>query len=251
MANDIKLKYPYPYENNAKYANNIALHQTILPNGYRERLYAFAPTGLCANLIARNYYTMLQIGKWLFCHGSPTLHVSKKYSIDLINNITALYLLGIDTKTMKIEKHFNTIMRPNHNIIAGHEIENSILWSRTFGESISTDTHTDRQTQTQTYRQTHIDTEANYTEKDLSKLLTQIMSVYNTTNNNKTTDLIATHIAIGHTPQFDQGINAICNNRVWRCDVGMSKAFKNNDADVKNGHIQVLEIINGIPSILS
>jgi len=50
-------------------------------------------------------------------------------------------------------------------------------------------------------------------------------------------------IIIGHTIQ-PNGINSICNNKVWRIDVGMSKAFNNHGAQ-----IQVLEILdNGLPS---
>ena len=46
-------------------------------------------------------------------------------------------------------------------------------------------------------------------------------------------------IVLGHTPQ-EQGINSICNGRIWRTDVAMSNAY---GADSHN-NIQVLEIIN-------
>jgi hypothetical protein len=83
-------------------------------------------------------------------------------------------------------------------------------------------------------------------EKKLCKLLDKILISYNKNNNNTTDKNIATHIALGHTPQFNDGIgmNAICNNRVWRCDVGMSKAFGDNTND-NNRKPQVLEILNG------
>ena len=90
----------------------------------------------------------------------------------------------------------------------------------------------------------------------------------------------ATHIAIGHTPQFTKGINSICNNTVWRCDIGMSKAFltHNNTRtkslnnthththttslnnvslssslsnSFKHGDIQILHIKNGVPHIIN
>jgi hypothetical protein len=210
-----------------------------LPIGYRERLYAFSPTGLCSNLMAKNYYTMLQIGNWLFCHGSPTLHISKNYTIDLVNNVVALYLLGIDSIDDDLETHFNEIMQPHT------ENESSILWDRTFGETIN----------------------KNNTEENLKIHLDEILNEYNNKNHNRNNNIKATHVAIGHTPQFKHGINSICNQRVWRCDVGMSKAFQsktsksnsfngesnesNEDNAFERGNVQVLEILNGIPTILS
>jgi hypothetical protein len=59
---------------------------------------------------------------------------------------------------------------------------------------------------------------------------------------------------IAHTPQFTNGINNICNGRVWCIDVGMSRAFEENPSQLnnlqinkidKNRAISVLEISNG------
>ena len=30
---------------------------------------------------------------------------------------------------------------------------------------------------------------------------------------------------VGHTPQIDKGINSTCGDKVWRVDIGASKAF--------------------------
>jgi hypothetical protein len=248
-------KSKYPYQSKTLKRSRLTLYNsnthTRLPVGYKERLYAFSPSGLCANLMAMNYYTMLQIGNWLFCHGSPTIATCSKYSIDLINNITSLYLLGIDNSDEQLEKHFDAIMHPHpqqHSNIINKSInktldiledDNSLLWSRTFGENINSKTK----------------------EINLSRLLNKILHLYNNKNGNITPDIKATHIAIGHTPQFNNGINTICNERVWRCDIGMSKAFhssnKNNSENIHNnkkferGNIQVLEILNGAPNILT
>ena len=75
-----------------------------------------------------------------------------------------------------------------------------------------------------------------------TKQIDNVLNEYNTKNSvmNK-----ATHIAIGHTTQYsaNKGINSICNDRVWRCDVGMSRAFGNRTTDSYRNP-QVLEILN-------
>lgn len=241
-------KSKFPYHSKTLKRGRLTLYNTKhhrrqlqLPIGYRERLYAFAPTGLCANLMAMNYYTMLQIGNWLFCHGSPTIATASKYSIDLLNNITSLYLLGVDSEDGQLEKNFDNIMHPHGDI--NNNDETSILWARTFGENI----------------------ESPIQEKHLSRMLNRILHLYNNKNGNTNPETKATHIAIGHTPQFQKGINAICDKRVWRCDVGMSKAFYSSsrnkednsppkqevlECGFERGDIQVLEILNGQPKIL-
>lgn len=188
---------------------------TKVPEGFRERLYAFSPTGLCANLIGANSFVVLQIGNWLFCHGSPVLNTIKKYNTDLINTIVSMYLLGIDNDDKYIEKHYNTIAKSKHS--------ESILWNRDFGEL-----------------------EMNHNkDKELTEKLDTILNEYNKKNNHDNTTNQVTHIAIGHTTQYssNKGINSICNDRVWRCDVGMSRAFghRTNEPYRKP---QVLEILN-------
>ena len=51
---------------------------------------------------------------------------------------------------------------------------------------------------------------------------------------------------LGHSPQYmwNRGINSSFNNRLWRVDVGMSRAFGPLNKDRKYRKIQVLEIIN-------
>ena len=199
--------------------------------GFRERLFAFAPTGLCANMMALNNYTMLQIGNWLFCHGSPTLTTLNTYTIELINSVVSMYLLGMDSHKKVIENHYDMITDSKND---------SILWNRDFGESSG-------ETSGESSESSQSSATTKHKEKKLCKLLDKILISYNQNNNNTNNKNIATHIALGHTPQFNDGIgmNAICNNRVWRCDVGMSKAFGDNTND-NNRKPQVLEILNGI-----
>jgi hypothetical protein len=238
-----QLYYPnskYPYHSRTLKNTYKTRKSKGLPDGYRERLYAFSPTGLCSNFMAQNYYTLLQIGNWLFCHGSPTLSTFESYEIDLINTITSMYLLGLDSpqgsNNNRIEYHFDKIM---NNDDSSRE-PTSLIWSRTFGHIQST-----------------------HSESELESMLDNILAAYNEKNNNTSSQNKATHIAIGHTPQIHNnkqiGINSICNQRVWRCDVGMSKAFTNTDINInssslnntKKRKIQVLEIIDNKPRILS
>ena len=190
-------------------------HFTKVPEGFRERLYAFSPTGLCANLIGANSFVVLQIGNWLFCHGSPVLNTIKKYNTDLINTIVSMYLLGIDTDDKYIEKHYNTIAKSKHS--------ESILWNRDFGE---------------------LDMNSNK-DQELTVKLDTILDEYNNKNHLDRNTNRVTHIAIGHTTQYtsNKGINAICNDRVWRCDVGMSRAFGHRTNEPYR-QPQVLEILN-------
>ena len=54
---------------------------------------------------------------------------------------------------------------------------------------------------------------------------------------------------MGHSPQFmyEKGLNSACNNKLWRVDVGMSRAFGSlQEPDIcnKNRKVQILVIIN-------
>lgn len=50
-------------------------------------------------------------------------------------------------------------------------------------------------------------------------------------------------IYVGHTPNINQGISSICDNKIWLTDYGVSKAFKKY-REWKDNEIHVLEILN-------
>ena len=227
----INSKFPYHSrtlkQNSLKLLRNNIQSNTDskLPKGYRERLYAFSPTGLCANMLGYNNYTMLQIGKWLFCHGSPVFKTVNTYSIDMINNFVSMYLNGIDNHKDSVDDDDGSQVAMNYYKIVKHG-NSSVIWNRDFGETEL----------------------LNHTEIKLTKQLNTILDAYNNKNsilqkNNNAQP--ANCIAIGHTIQDinKHGINSICNGRVWRCDVAMSKAFGDNKVS-KHRKPQVLEILN-------
>ena len=48
---------------------------------------------------------------------------------------------------------------------------------------------------------------------------------------------------MGHSPQFmyNKGINSSFNNRIWRVDIGASKAFGEIDTGLRKVHVLVIE----------
>jgi hypothetical protein len=134
----------------------------------------------------------------------------------MINNFVSMYLNGIDNDNDAAMNYYKIVKNGN----------SSVMWNRDFGETEL----------------------SNHTEIRLTKQLNTILSAYNNknrilqkTNNSQP----ANYIAIGHTVQDinKHGINSICNGRVWRCDVAMSKAFGDNKVS-KYRKPQVLEILH-------
>lgn len=81
---------------------------------------------------------------------------------------------------------------------------------------------------------------SNDSDEKCKKNLDPVLKLFNVGN-----------MVIGHTPQFLKGINSSCSNKLWKIDIGASKAFKNFDKYVKNEEInknlrdaQVLEILD-------
>jgi len=61
-------RFPYHSKTLKKHGYKVGnSYKHMLPIGYKERLYSFAPTGICSNFIGYNNYTVLQVGHWLFC----------------------------------------------------------------------------------------------------------------------------------------------------------------------------------------
>ena len=180
-----------------------------LPYGYKERLEAFKPGGILSKKLALTRYSIVQVGSWLFVHGGLTPKCANDYSLDEINYYVRKWLYG--DESYENMKHINKLY---HN----DDDEYSPFWSRTFSDM---DQWCD------------------------SKCLNEFKKTLHYVNiKNKRQNNIIKGMIMGHSPQFmyNKSINASANNRLWRVDVGASRAF--GEIDDNNRLVQVLIINN-------
>lgn len=189
-------------------------NDSSFPYGYISRKKAFQPGGLVSKKLANSRYSVLQVGSWLFVHGGISLKCAQNFSLHDINYYVKCWLEGdCDPKTSNYIKHIY------HN----DDEDMSPFWTRVFSDL------------------------GDWDESRSTQEFMETLNVLNIKNKRNVNNAIKGMI-VGHSPQFMYGksINSACNNRLWRTDIGMSRAFGklNCDNDRELRKVQVLVIEN-------
>lgn len=183
-----------------------------VPFGYKERLEVFKPGGKLSKRLALTRYSILQIGSWLFVHGGISPVCAEKYSIKEINACIKNWLLGHSD----IQTQLNDIFYNDND-------DDSPFWSRIYSDMDEWDEH--------------------HGTQQFNKTI-NMLNIKNLKNENN----IIKGMIMGHSPQFmyNRGINSSNNDKIWRVDIGASKAFGFVDCspESKNRRVQVLVIHN-------
>lgn len=209
---DFRYVSPKEFKEFGNYFKGKLEQNSNVPYGYKERLQAFKPGGNLSKRLANTRHSVLQVGSWIFVHGGISPECANKYTIDEMNNYVKKWLLG-DTSSENM-KHIQYLYHNDND-------DNSPFWSRIFSDM------------------------DDWNDKQNIQMFNRAINIMNIKNKRNRDNLIKGMI-MGHSPQFmyNRGINSSNNNRIWRVDIGASRAFGkiDNSNECKHRKVQVLVI---------
>ena len=186
-----------------------------LPYGFKERKCAFKPGGILAKKLALTRYSVLQVGSWVFVHGGISPELADSFTLDEINNSIKYWLLG--DKSENTTKMINKLYHTSDDTF-------SPFWCRIYSDPEDWEVNDGRDSFHKAIKKMNIKNKRN----DSNEIKGMVM---------------------GHTPQytFGKGINSECNKKLWRIDIGASKAFgelENTNIGDELRKVQILVIEN-------
>jgi len=207
---DFRYVSPREFSEFGNFFNGKVEYNSKYPYGYKERLDAFKPGGSLSKKLALTRYSVVQVGSWVFVHGGISPQCANDYSLDDMNNYIRRWLDGDETP-----QNMYHVDKLYHN----DDDDYSPFWTRIFSDMDE-------------WSESKCTADFNKTINNLN-----LKNIRNNSN-------VIKGMIMGHSPQFmyNRPINSSVNNRIWRVDVGASKAF--GEIDDPNRLVQVLVINN-------
>ena len=166
-------------------------NKTYNDSAKENRNIAFSNGNEYANLIGCTRQSILIIGDFLFIHAGISKYFLENFrgrdELHRLNKLVKNWILKKLDELQQMGMEDNTL----NNLL--HDSTNSPFWMRVLGQLPS-----------------HLP----YNDPQCKELLSPIIEAYKIKG-----------MVIGHTPQTVDGINETCGNRLFRIDVGASKAF--------------------------